>query len=43
MSLYGIDSSVVTGEMLKVLTVFHYQVARRITGVTAKRGAGREW
>ena len=30
--LYGNDRWVVTGAMLKVLEVFHYRVARRITG-----------
>ena len=32
----------VTGEMLKVLMVFHHRAARRITGMTAKRGSGGE-
>ena len=41
--LYGSKSWVVTREMLKVLTVFHHRVARQITGMTAKRWAGREW
>ena len=41
--LYGRGSWVVTGEMLKVLEEFHHRVARRITGMTAKRGAGEEW
>ena len=41
--LYGSESWVVTGEMLKVLTGFHHQAERRITGIKAKRGAGREW
>ena len=41
--LYGRNIWVVTGEMLKVLEGFHYQAARRITGMTEKRGAGREW
>ena len=41
--LYGINIWVVTGEMLKVLEGFHYRAARRITGMTEKRGAGREW
>ena len=38
--LYDREMWVVTGEMLKVLTGFHHQAARRITGITAKRGAG---
>ena len=29
--------------MLKALTEFHRRAARRITGVTAKREADREW
>ena len=29
--------------MLKVLEGFHHRAARRITGMTAKRGAGGEW
>ena len=41
--LYGSESWVVTGDMLKFLTVFHHRAARRITGMTEKRGAGREW
>ena len=50
--LYGSKIWVVTGEMLKVLTVFHHWTARRMTGMTgmmgmtgmtAKRRAGREW
>ena len=41
--LYGREIWVVTGEMLKVLTGSHHQAVRRITGRTAKRGAGGEW
>ena len=41
--LYGSESWVVVGEMLKVLTGLHYKAAQRITGMTAKRGAGGEW
>ena len=29
--------------MIKVLTEFHHRAARRITGMTEKHGAGREW
>ena len=29
--------------MLNVLEGFHNRVARRITGMTATRGVGREW
>ena len=43
MLLYGSKSWVVTGEMLKVQAGFHHREARRITGMTAKRGAGLEW
>ena len=41
--LYGSNSWVVTGEMLKVLTAFHHQAAQQITGMTEKRGACGEW
>ena len=41
--LYVSKIWVVTGEMLKVLTAFHHRAAQRITGMTAKRRAGREW
>ena len=41
--LYGSDSWVVKGAMLKVLEGFHHREARRITGMMATRGAGREW
>ena len=41
--LYGSESWVVNGDMLKVLTVFHHRAAQRITGTTAKSGAGEEW
>ena len=40
---YGRKSWVVTGEILKVLEGFHHRAARRIMGMTAKRGAGGEW
>ena len=41
--LYGSESWVVTGEMLTVPEGFHHRAARRITGMTATRGAGGEW
>ena len=41
--LYSRESWVVTGEMLKVLTGFHHQAERRITGMTEKHGGGGEW
>ena len=41
--LYGSDIWVLTGKMLKVLEGFHHRADRRITGMTAARGAGREW
>ena len=40
--LYGSNSWVVTGEMLKVLEEFHHQVAQWITGMMENCGAGRE-
>ena len=40
--LYGSERWVMTGDMLKVLEGFHHRTARRITGVTEKRGAGGE-
>ena len=40
--LYGSESWVVTGDMLKVLEGFHHGVAQRITRMTAERRAGRE-
>ena len=41
--LYGSESWVVTGEMLKFLEVFHHRVAIRITGIMAQRMTDREW
>ena len=41
--LYGIQSWVVMGEMLKVLEGFHHRSEQKITGLIAKRGAGGEW
>ena len=41
--MYGRESWVVTGDMLKVLTAFHHRAARRNLGMTAEHGAGREW
>ena len=43
MILYGSKIWVTTGEVLKVLEGFHHQSAQRITGIMAKRKAGREW
>ena len=40
--LYVSEIWVVTGEMLKVLEGFHHWAARKITGMTEKRGEGRE-
>ena len=31
------------GDIIKVLEGFHHWVARRMTGLTEKRGAGGEW
>ena len=41
--MYGIESWVVIGAILKVLEGFHRWEDRRITGMTATRGAVREW
>ena len=41
--LYGSESWVVMGEMLKVLEGFHHQAARRIMGTTETHVAGGEW
>ena len=38
--LYGRNSWVVMGDMIKVLEGFHHRAERRITGMTAKVGAG---
>ena len=40
---YGSESWVVTGEMLKFLEGFHHRASRRIKGMMATCGAGREW
>ena len=41
--LYGSKSWVVTGEILKILTAFYHQAARRITKITDKLGSEEEW
>ena len=41
--MYGSESWVVTGEMLKVLEGFHHWEERQIIGTTATRGARGEW
>ena len=41
--LYGSERWVVTGDMLKVLEVLHYQSARQITGMAVTCRVGREW
>ena len=41
--LYGSDSWVVTGAMLKLLEGFHHRVARRIEGMTDRCGEDKEW
>ena len=41
--LYRSESWEVTGDMLKILEGFHHRAARRITGMTAKHVADREW
>ena len=40
--LYGSESLVVAGEMLKVLEGFHHRAASQITGMTATHGTGGE-
>ena len=41
--LYGSESLVVTGDILKALEGFHHWADRGITGMTATHGAGGEW
>ena len=41
--LYGRESWVVTGEMLKSLTEFHHWAEQRITGITEKCRSDGEW
>ena len=41
--LYDSESGVVTREMLKFLEGFHNWADRRIMGMMATHGAGREW
>ena len=41
--LYGSESSVFTGEMLKLLEEFHHQASNLITGMTETHGSDREW
>ena len=41
--LYVRESWLVTGDMIKFLKAFYHRAARRITGMTEKRGAGGEW
>ena len=41
--LYGREIWVVADTMMTVLGVFHLSVSRRISRITARRGAGREW
>ena len=40
---YGRDSWVVTGDMIKVLEVFHHWASRRIAGMTERRTTGGDW
>ena len=40
--LYKKESWVITGEMIKVLESFHYQVARSIMGMEAQCTRGKE-
>ena len=41
--LYGSDSWVVTGDILKVMEVFHNRVERSITGMTARHMTSGKW
>ena len=41
--LYGSESWVVMGAMLKVLEGFHHRAARRIAGMTDRRAEDGEW
>ena len=41
--LYCSNIWLMTGEMVMILTAFHHQAARQITGTMVKRGAGGEW
>ena len=41
--LYGCDSWMVTGAVLKLIDLFHHRLARRITGMTSWRMASEEW
>ena len=41
--LYGSEIWVVTGDMLKVLTVLRHRAVKRITEMTAKHGSGGKW
>ena len=41
--IYGSEIWVVTVAILKVIEVFHHQVARRITGVMMQCKTGRDW
>ena len=41
--LYGSDIWVVMGNILKFLEGFHHRASRRIKGMMATCGAGREW
>ena len=43
MLLYGSESWVVNGEIIKVLTEFHHRASQWITGMAEKCGAGGEW
>ena len=41
--LFGSESWVAMGEILKVLEVFHHQAARQITGMTAQHMEDGDW
>ena len=41
--LYGSETWVATGDIIKVLEGLHHQAARRITGIKATCGASGDW
>ena len=41
--LYGRKPWAVTDAMMKVLDLFHNSITRHITGMTERKGGGREW
>ena len=41
--LYNSERCILMGGVINVLDGFHHQVAKRITGMVATRGAGGDW